>query len=241
MTNEQDDLEFQKVLDSGISEMSNVPYSTSYNETQNLSTAQQDSNTTTSSSIFSIDYYKQFFNVTTQDVINRILMAINPANANFISEADPPDLYGPIWVSSTSIFFMLILGNLTAWSDKGSKWQFNFYDFFISFILTFLFVFGGPFAYIFFTKMLSPPSVIQLTCLFGYSTIFMIPTAFFCMVVGLKADYIMSIAGSATMGASVFYKLHKNSNSPGRLVIPNAITAAVSMLLCFLVELLLFK
>lgn len=240
MENEQDDLEFEKVLDNGISEMTNIPYSTTYNEAQTANTNQHEVSSS-SFSIFSIDYYKNFFNVTTEDVIKRIIMAINPANSNFISDANPPDLYGPIWISATSPFMMLIFGNLTAWSDKGSKWQFNFYTFFVSFILTISFVFGAPFAYVFFTKLLNPPTTIQLMCLFGYSTIYMIPTGFFCMVVGLKADYIMSIAGSVAMGASIFYKLHKYSNAPGRVLIPNAVVAAVSGFLCFLIELLLFR
>lgn len=241
MANEQDDLEFQKVLDSGISEMENVPYSTNYNETPNANINQQNPETTESFSIFSINYYKLFFNVTTRDVISRILMAINPANYNFISDVEPPDLYGPIWISATSPFLMLVFGNLTAWADKGNKWQFNFYNFFISFVLTFSFVFGAPFAYTFFTKILNPPTTIQIICLLGYSMIFMIPTGFFCMVVGLKADYIMSIAGSVVMSWSIFYKLHKNSNSPGRSLVPNAVVSAVSGFLCFLVELLLFR
>lgn len=239
MEDKQDDLEFQKVLDSGISEMTNVPYSTNYDEAPNSSNINNQQET--SSSIFSINYYKHFFNVTTEDVVKRIIMAINPSNSTFISDANPPDLYGPIWISVTSPFMMLIFGNITAWSDKGSKWQFNFYNFFVSFILTISFVFGAPFAYAFSTKLLNPPSSIQLICLFGYSTIFMIPTGFFCMVVGLKAAYIISITGSALMGSSIFYKLHKNSNTPGRVVIQNAVVAVISAFLCFLVELLLFK
>ena len=91
MANEQDDLEFQKVLDSGISEMENVPYSTNYNETPNANINQQNPETTESFSIFSINYYKLFFNVTTRDVISRILMAISElkeqASLFFISYA----------------------------------------------------------------------------------------------------------------------------------------------------------
>ena len=52
MEDKQDDLEFQKVLDSGISEMTNVPYSTNYDEAPNSSNINNQQET--SSSIFSI-------------------------------------------------------------------------------------------------------------------------------------------------------------------------------------------
>ena len=244
INDEKDDLEFQKVLDSGLSETQSIPLESNYIKSpipNPLLENTQFSPQIVNASIFSLDYYKHFFNVNTEDVGKRILMTINPLEKQFFTVANPPDLYGPIWISFTSIFLMLIFGNLTCLFDQGRQWTFNFYPFVVAGILTSLYVFGCPFLYRYFARLLESPTIIQLICLFGYSTVFMIPTGLFCLIVGLKASFFIGLIGSFIMGWSIFTKLNHFYESSPRALIPNLVASGISSVVCFLVAFLLFR
>lgn len=62
-------------------------------------------------SFFSIEYYQQFFNIDTSDVIERILFSLIPKKApsNYLKTnlSVNPDLYGPIWVGLYLKYFYL--------------------------------------------------------------------------------------------------------------------------------------
>lgn len=66
-----------------------------------------DGPTRTQHSIFSIEYYKQFFNVDSTIVSERILSAIIPRRApvNYLKQdiGSNPDLYGPFWIVVTLV------------------------------------------------------------------------------------------------------------------------------------------
>ena len=51
-----------------------------------------------------IDYYRQYFDITTQDVLQRILFSFIPYNDKLLQAiGDRPDLYGPFWILTTVI------------------------------------------------------------------------------------------------------------------------------------------
>ena len=236
MSSDQNDLEFQRVLDMGINEMQSVPIESSIQETQGSSNINF-----ANSSIFSLNYYKQFFDVNNEDVLRRLIMAVNFVDNSFIANVQNPDLYGPIWVSFTAPFLMLIFGNIAAWTEKGDSWKFNFYPFVVAAMLTFAYVFGAPFLLRWFTRFINPPTVFQLICLLGYSVAFMVPTGFVCLIVGLKAHKIFCYIGAAAMGASIFMKLNRSFDAPSVALVPNIVMSVGGALVCIIVEAMLFR
>lgn len=105
-------------------------------------------------SLFQIEYYQQFFNIDTMEVVDRIAMSIVPKRAQptylkthlvitfslisnelfnmiLISQGVNPDLYGPFWVTLTLIFTIGISGNLARFfqHDHSSDfvWHYNFH------------------------------------------------------------------------------------------------------------------
>lgn len=54
----------------------------------------------------SLDIFRQFFDVDTIDVKNRLLVVVNPCSSKSFLEItrDSPDLYGPFWIATTLIF-----------------------------------------------------------------------------------------------------------------------------------------
>lgn len=113
---------------------------------------QQQSTGLTPSSAFSIQYYSQYFDIDTIQVIRRCLIALNPfTSAKFFasfSEDDidynsaslaagasaatfdvPPDLYGPFWIATTVIFALFFSSSLTGVfyaTYKGTKYEYQF-------------------------------------------------------------------------------------------------------------------
>jgi protein YIPF1/2 len=68
-------------------------------------------------SFFQIEYYQQYFNVTSKDVMKRVLGSMVPRlNSNYLlNEIKPnPDLYGPFWIAITLIFTTAIMGNIVS-------------------------------------------------------------------------------------------------------------------------------
>ena len=84
-------------------------------------------------SIWQIEYYQQFFNVSTNDVITRCVSSAVPTfNSNFLRDKirPNPDLYGPFWISITLIFTISITGNIANFLQSFGNdynWQTDFH------------------------------------------------------------------------------------------------------------------
>ncbi|PRP82530.1 hypothetical protein PROFUN_10100 [Planoprotostelium fungivorum] len=83
--------------------------------------------------IWNIEYYQFLFDVDTRDVAIRILRSLSPLPAGFFDTVgDKPDLWGPLWISSTLIFTLAVLGNVTTWikfhfnnQDPDNQWNYD--------------------------------------------------------------------------------------------------------------------
>lgn len=199
--------------------------------------------TPTPSSIFSITYYRKYFDVDTLDVGKRLLMAMNPLNNTFLHEITSPDLYGPIWLSITGAFLMGVFGNLSGWLRGGGSWTYNFYAFAVGLFVTFVFVFGVPFAFRWATRNLQCPPTTSLICLFGYTTGFMPPTGLICLLVP-RIGVAAALCGGIAMGLSLFNKLSfefKQHGTAGFALVPNLAVSVLAVAVLVVVKLLLFR
>ncbi|KAG4301735.1 hypothetical protein PCK1_001998 [Pneumocystis canis] len=65
--------------------------------------------------ILSIGFYSKFFNIETNQIIQRCIHAMFPKN-NFLELIEEnPDLYGPFWVATTAIFSIFFSSTITEW------------------------------------------------------------------------------------------------------------------------------
>ena len=196
-----------------------------------------------SPSIFSLAYYSAFFNVDTSDVAHRMAMALNPLNRNFLSDIGAPDLYGPVWLSVTGPFLMMVFGNLSGWLQKRDDWSYSFYPFALALLITSAFVFGVPFVFHWATRNLQCPSTTALICLFGYVTVFMAPTAVLCMVFRKGALAVAAIGGIAS-AVSLFNKLNfefGQHGTSGFALVPNLLVSVVAVAVVLAAKILMFR
>lgn len=102
---------------------------------------------TSSHSFWTIEYYQKFFNVKTNDVVERIKRSIVPhGRENYlISHIRPnPDLYGPFWICVTLIFSIAISGNLAGYlqTADSSKYHWRYEFHIVSYAATCIFLYA---------------------------------------------------------------------------------------------------
>lgn len=58
--------------------------------------------------------YRTYFNISTEEFKNRILMAANPMNKDFLKIVEyRPDLYGPFWIYTTLAITLAMAANMS--------------------------------------------------------------------------------------------------------------------------------
>jgi len=67
-------------------------------------------------SYLSINYWADYFDVTENEIFDRVLTALNPQKMDLGTAArTKPDLYGPFWLCSTIVFCIFAFGNLSGY------------------------------------------------------------------------------------------------------------------------------
>lgn len=205
---ELDSLEFQKVevkeedkKPFNLDEQDNMFNGMDVKPTPKPTEQPQVSNT----AFWTIEFYQQFFNVDTSEVLTRILKTIVPWKPDFLSYIKPnPDLYGPFWISTTLLIILAIssnFGDFFNWyrafkdlqsripSPNGSgispfnpgdktldQWTNDFSKLTISAFVIYFYVFVLPIVLWVFMKWKNISiSFIQLVSLYGYGMFPLIP------------------------------------------------------------------
>ncbi|XP_047330546.1 protein YIPF1 homolog [Impatiens glandulifera] len=130
--------------------------------------------------VFTIAYYKPYFDVDTSDVLDRIKESLIPFKGSFYEKTSSnPDLYGPFWICTTLIFVAAAIGTFATYiAHKLQKTEWN-YDINLVTWSTGLFygyVIVVPLCLYVILKYFSVHSgLVQLFCLYGYSLFIFIP------------------------------------------------------------------
>uniref|UniRef100_A0A6M2DHK8 Protein YIPF n=1 Tax=Xenopsylla cheopis TaxID=163159 RepID=A0A6M2DHK8_XENCH len=176
------------------------------------------------SSFLSIQYYQQFFNVTTREVVDRIIYSMIPIRAppNYLQNSIEvkPDLYGPFWIQMTLIFTIAISGNLAHYlqnattPEKALKWHYDFH--LVSYAATTIFCYcvlipialWAVFKWSLKTvdpdnleENISSPSVLSLLCIYGYSLAIYIPVSILWSIQVSILQWILLITATFFSGS----------------------------------------
>ena len=78
----------------------------------------------------SLKKLQPYFNVTTKEVITRVLLSLIPFNKKFFEHFnEKPDLYGPFWTLTSLVAALFIGGNVTryiTWPSKEVPFSYSF-------------------------------------------------------------------------------------------------------------------
>lgn len=142
-----------------------------------------------SQSFWSFEYYQQYFDVDSKQVGDRIMWSMVPKpGVNYLEQhiRPKPDLYGPFWVCLTLVFAAAIAGNvsnyLQTFGDQSQHWRYDFHK--VSLAAGMVFSYGWLLPLLIWAglryKFTKPPlSLLDLTCLYGYSLSVLVPV---CLV-----------------------------------------------------------
>lgn len=144
----------------------------------------------TSSHMFQISFYSQYFDINTEDFFVKIRQALNPfdhSSALHTDEDQATELYGFLWINATLVFLMFVSSTgsnlLALWlhsDDTDAPYEYNF-----KLLTSSIFYFYGysvlaPLAFWGFStyvaKFDKPLSLTRLISVYSYSSVFWIPT-----------------------------------------------------------------
>ncbi|XP_028121103.1 protein YIPF1 homolog [Camellia sinensis] len=161
--------------------------------------------------VFSIAYYRPYFDVETADVMERIKDSLFPFKGSFSEKtSNNPDLYGPFWICTTLTFVAASIGTFVTYvAHKLQKKEWN-YD--VNLVTWSAGLFYGyvtvvPVGLYIILKYSSVPSgLVQLFCLYGYSLFIFIPAL--CLSVVPLELFRWVVAGVAGFMSATFVALN---------------------------------
>jgi hypothetical protein len=85
----------------------------------------------TAKSVWTMDYYRVFFNVSTREVLGRLVRCLLPFRSDFYSKTETPDMYGPFWIVTTLVVILAVTGNFASFihsmeSETQIQWKYDF-------------------------------------------------------------------------------------------------------------------
>ncbi|XP_077283066.1 protein YIPF1 [Arctopsyche grandis] len=179
-------------------------------------------------SFWTIEYYQKYFDVNTDDVLQRILTSIVPnrASPSYFDQniSVKPDLYGPFWVSTTLIFAIAISGNISNYlqhANTGYHWKYDFH--LVSYAATAIFCYTWivPLGLWGALKWTTPessiemaeegqsnsPSMMSLFCIYGYSLSIYIPVSILWTIQVSWLQWLLVLTAALLSGLVLVYLL----------------------------------
>jgi len=129
---------------------------------------------------FTVEFYQPYFNVSTNDVKERVKSSLNPLKPRFFElTQENPDLYGPIWIYTTLVLVLAAAGNFAQFmhpdSNKNASYNYDFVPIAATIIYGFGFVFPVLLTILLKVFGSNTSSYVQTICCYGYSLFVFIP------------------------------------------------------------------
>ncbi|KAJ8658257.1 alkylated DNA repair protein AlkB [Lichtheimia ornata] len=187
-TIESDGLEFQDFSsNTGQHGSAPPPPPPAASSTTNFFDTQESRRSGSNKAIWSLDYYSQYFDVDTSQVIERCLKTLYPVG-DFASDTlnNQPDLYGPFWIATTVVFAMFVCsslaGSLAAYiADVPHQSDFRLLSYAVGVVYSYGFL--CPALVWLATKYFGcQPSLLEIVNYYGYGLTVWIPVSVLCVM-----------------------------------------------------------
>jgi protein YIPF1/2 len=160
-----------------------------------------------------LDYYQKYFDVSTQDVLQRLLFSLIPFSDKLLQAiGDTADLYGPFWIYTTLIFILAFAENMQNYLSVGSdEFQYDFANIPTSFFVVYGVGFGAPLGLSFLMKYMNDAELKfrEITCIYGYSYTSIVICALLCSIPVNILQWIAIISALVVNIGVLFFNLKK--------------------------------
>ncbi|CAF0892062.1 unnamed protein product [Brachionus calyciflorus] len=142
-------------------------------------------------SVWQIEYYQKYFNLSTSDFISRLIGSVIPSfgENSLLNKIRPsPDLYGPFWITTTLICTIAIGGNLVSFIQNFGKsytWQTDFHKVTSSAFTIVLYSLVLPaILYVILRSRQARAELefIEILCIYGYSLAIYVPVSLLWLI-----------------------------------------------------------
>ncbi|XP_046405706.1 protein YIPF1 [Ischnura elegans] len=162
-------------------------------------------------SFWTFEYYQQFFDVDTKQVIDRIMWSMIPKpGSNYLQNyiKPNPDLYGPFWICVTLVFTIAISGNLANYLQTAASsnyhWKYEFHTVTYAATAIFLYAWILPLALwgvIWWCGNQSRLSFLEIVCVYGYSLFIYIPVSVLWVIQVGWLQWLLVVIGAVLSGS----------------------------------------
>ena len=159
-----------------------------------------------------IETYRSHFEVDTQTVIYRIKKTLWPFDRSKFFE-NKADLYGAIWVPTTLIFLLSVVGSAAARLTDDKDYTFNPSALVVIASMIYFFIFSVPALLSFFLLPIDEVSFTELLSLYGYSYFMFCPAAIISVLQFTYVRWISFGASSVWAGILLTKNYYNQINS----------------------------
>lgn len=164
-----------------------------------------------SPSFWTFEYYQQFFNVDTHEVIDRIIWSMIPRpGSNYLQNyiKPNPDLYGPFWICVTLVFTIAISGNLANYLQTEASsvyhWKYEFHT--VTYAATAIFSYAWllPLALwgaIWWCGNQAQLTFMEIVCVYGYSLSIYVPVSILWVIQIGWLQWLLVVIGAVLSGS----------------------------------------
>ncbi|XP_019645698.1 PREDICTED: protein YIPF1-like [Branchiostoma belcheri] len=164
------------------------------------------------SPFWTFEYYQDFFDVDTYQVLHRILgsMLPRPGKNFLLTHVRPnPDIYGPFWVCLTLVFTTAISGNLANYfsvASSGSEyhWVYDFHKVTLAAAAIFSYAWLVPTAlwgFLWWRNSQSHFTFLEIICVYGYSLSIYVPISVLWAIPVPAVQWALGLVGMLLSGS----------------------------------------
>jgi hypothetical protein len=185
-------------------------------------------------SFWTLEYYKQFFDVDTKQVVERIVWSMIPRpGVSYLQHyiKPKPDLYGPFWICVTLVFTVAISGNLANYLQVASigsyHWKYDFHA--VTYAATAIFSYAWlvPIALWGILKWCGGQetrlSFLEILCVYGYSLSIYVPVSVLWVIQIEWLRWMLVAVGAALSGLVLLTTAWPAVQSAKRCIILGAV------------------
>ncbi|KAF9107257.1 hypothetical protein BGX27_008809 [Mortierella sp. AM989] len=162
--------------------------------------------------IWSLGYYSKFFDVDTNEVMERCFASVLPKD-NFLEVmGGNPDLYGPIWIATTVIFVLFvtssIVDSINAYINK-TPYSYDIFQLTFAFGTIYTYAFLVPLMIWGATKYFGcQPDLLEMLALYGYALTIWVPVAILSVIPIELARWILLGIGAGLSGVFLIRNMY---------------------------------
>lgn len=164
-------------------------------------------------SLWQMEYYQKYFNISTTDFVSRLIGSVIPSfgENSLLNKIRPnPDLYGPFWITTTLICTIAIGGNIVSFVQNFGKnytWQTDFHK--VTFSAFTILIYSLAIPAVLYVLMRSRQSraeleFIEILCIYGYSLAIYIPVSLLWLINVSFLQWLFVMIAIVSSGSVLF-------------------------------------